>query len=169
MYKVTYINAPELLTRRQRTLGALVTGLMWAAYAYLWLPLVSLLAWGLGFELAYEVMVRAGGASALRTELFWYGIMLVDVVLTVTVWSLFNKWRFAGHNRRTAHSPVADASLADYFGVTQDELARLRAAQRVEIEIDGLGRPVIPAARTGGKRDGTQVSQTAIATAAVPR
>lgn len=166
MAKVTYIDAPELLTRRQRTLGALLTGLMWGAYAYLWLPLVSLLAWGLGFEFAYEVMVEAGGASALRTALFWYGVMLVDVVLTVTIWSLLNKWRFAGHNRRTAHPGVADDNMAAYFGVTLDDLARLRAARGIEIEIDALGRPVIPAPRPSGRRGGASALPT-VATAAV--
>lgn len=168
MGKVTYIDAPELLTRRQRTLGALITAIMWGAYAYLWLPLVSLLAWLLGFEFAYEVMVRAGGASALRTALLWYSVMLVDVVLTVSIWSLLNKWRFAGHNRRTAHSAVADESMADYFGVTLDELARLRAARHVELEIDGLGRPVIPTARPSGGRD-SKSSVPAVATGAVRR
>ncbi len=169
MGKVTsYIDAPELLTRRQRTLGALITGIMWVVYVYLWLPLVSLLAWGLGIEFAYEVMVRAGGAAALRTALLWYGVMLADVVLTVSIWSLINKWRFAGSNRRTAHLAVADESMAHYFGVTLDELARLRAAQRVELEIDGLGRPVIPAARPSGWRDGA-ASVPAVATAAVRR
>lgn len=168
MGKVAYIDAPELLTRRQRTLGALITGLMWGAYAYLWLPLVSLLAWLMGIEFAYEVMVRAGGASALRTALFWYGVMLVDVVLTVTIWSAINKWRFAGRNRRSAHLGVADASMADYFGVTLDELARLRAARRIELEIDVSGRPVIPGARPGDRHDGSS-SPPAVAKAAVRR
>ena len=162
--KVTYIDAPELLTRRQRTFGALITGFMWGAYAYLWLPLVSLLAWGLGVEFAYEAMVRAGGASALRSALFWYGVMLVDVVLTVSIWSLFNKWRFARHNRRTTHLGVADESMADYFGVTLADLARLRAAQRIELDIDALGRPSIPTTRPTGRRGGAS-SAPAVATA----
>ena len=144
MSEIIYIDAPEALTRRQRTVGALITAFMWAAYGYLWLPLVSLLAWGLGIELAYAAVVKVGGASALRTALFWYGVMLVDVMLTVALWSLINKWRFAGHNRRTAHEHVPDAELADYFGVTAQDLARLRNARRLELDIDAFGRPVLP-------------------------
>lgn len=138
---VTYIDTPELLTRRQRALGTMLTGIMWVAYAYLWLPLISLLAWGLGIEFAYDAMVHAGGASALRAALFWYGIALVDIALGVALWSLVNKWRFAGRNRRTTHPAVVDATMADYFGVSLSELARLRDASRVEIEIDAHGRP----------------------------
>jgi len=149
MSKVTYIDAPEMLTRRQRTFGTIVTAVMWAIYAYLWLPLLSLAAWSLGIEFAYDVMMRAGGASALRTALFWYAIALVDVIVTVAVWSLINKWRFAGRNRRTAHEHVPDDAMAEYFGVTMDDLKRLRSAQRVEIEIDALGRPLVPAPNAG--------------------
>jgi biofilm PGA synthesis protein PgaD len=143
MAEIIYIDAPESLTRRQRTVGALVTAAMWAAYAYLWLPLLSLFAWGLGFELAYDAMVRAGGASALRAALFWYGVMLADVIVTVAIWSQLNKWRFSGNNRRTAHPAVADAALASYFGVAPADLARLRTDRRIELAIDELGRPVV--------------------------
>ena len=141
--KIIYIDAPERLTRRQRTVSALLTGLMWAAYAYLWLPLFSLLAWGLGIRFAYDVMIEAGGASALRSALFWYAVLLVDVVLAVAIWSLLNKWRFAGHNRRTAHEHVADATLAAYFGIAARDLEQLRAARCIAVDIDGQGKPTV--------------------------
>lgn len=144
MRDVTYIDAREALTRRERTVDTLVTAIMWGAYVYLWLPLVSLAAWGLGVELAYDAMVRAGGAESLREALFWYVVLLVDVTLTVAVWSLANKWRFAGHNRRTAHERVADEALAAYFGVSPEVLTDLRTTQRIELDIDETGRPVVP-------------------------
>jgi len=37
--------------------------------------------------------------------------------------------------------------MAEYFGVTADDLQRLRNARRIEIEIDALGRPVVGAER----------------------
>ena len=144
MANIVYIDAPEALTRRQRTVFAVITALMWAAYAYLWLPLLSLFLWGFGIELAYDAMVRAGGASALRTALFWYAVMLGDVMVTVAIWSQVNKWRFASRNRRTAHPKVADAAMAAYFGVSTNDVARLRATQRIELDIDTHGRPVLP-------------------------
>ena len=146
MSNVVYIDAPEALTRRQRTMFAVITALMWAAYGYLWLPLLSLLLWGFGIELAYDAMVRAGGASALRAALMWYAVMLVDVIVTVAIWSQVNKWRFTNRNRRTAHSRVADTAMADHFGVGIDDVERLRSARRVELDIDALGRPVVRAA-----------------------
>lgn len=144
MTKLSYIDAPELMTREQRTMGTIVTAVMWAAYVYLWLPLVSLAAWGLGVEFAYDIMVRAGGAEALRTALFWYLVLLMDVTLTVAIWSTVNKLRFAGHNRRTAHERIQDTAMASYFGVTPEVLERLRTARRLEIDVDGAGRPCFP-------------------------
>ena len=49
-----HINAPELLSRRRRMGDAFITGLMWIIYSYLWAPLVSLIAWLLGFEFAMK-------------------------------------------------------------------------------------------------------------------
>jgi biofilm PGA synthesis protein PgaD len=141
---VVYIDAPEALTRRQRTVFAVITAFMWAAYAYLWLPLLSLFLWGFGIELAYDAMMRAGGASALRTALVWYAVMLAHVIVTVAIWSQVNKWRFTNRNRRTAHPKVADTAMAAYFSLTTHELERLRAARRIELDIDVQGRPVLP-------------------------
>jgi biofilm PGA synthesis protein PgaD len=141
---IVYINAPEALTRRQRTLFAIITAIMWAAYGYLWLPLLSLFLWGFGIELAYDAMIRAGGAGALRTALMWYAVMLVDVIVTVAVWSQVNKWRFTNRNRRTAHPRVADGAMAACFGVSTHDVERLRAARRIELDIDPQGRPILP-------------------------
>lgn len=144
MSNVVYIDAPEALTRRQRTVFAVITALMWAAYGYLWLPLLSLFLWGFGIELAYDAMISAGGASALRAALMWYALMLVAVIVTVAIWSQVNKWRFTNRNRRAAHPKVGDAAMAAYFGVTTADLERLRATQRIELDIDRDGRPVLP-------------------------
>lgn len=163
MGEIIYIDAPESLTRRQRTVGALITAIMWAAYAYLWAPLVSLFAWGLGFEFAYNAVIRAGGMSALRETLFWYGVLLVDVMLTVALWSLLNKWRFANRNRRTAHPRVTDTAMADYFGVALDDVERLRATRRVELDIDGSGRAVLRSSDLAGARPESRRARRATA------
>ena len=48
------IAAPHLLTRRHRARDTLLTAIMWALYLYLWLPALSLVAWILGIEFAYD-------------------------------------------------------------------------------------------------------------------
>jgi biofilm PGA synthesis protein PgaD len=141
--KVIYIDAPAALTRRQRTLGTLITAVMWALYGYLWAPLVSLLAWGLGIEFAYDAVMEAGGVRAFFATLFWYGVTLADVIVTVAIWSSLNRWRFANHNRRAAHPRVADTTMAEYFGVALEDVERLRGARRMELDLDPSGRPIL--------------------------
>ena len=95
-----HINVPELLSRRRRFRDAFVTAFMWLVYTYLWAPFVSLIAWLLGFEFAYDVMIRSGGIQGLKNVLSWYGLMLGCIIIVVTSWSLVNRLRFSGRERR---------------------------------------------------------------------
>lgn len=134
-----HIHAPHLLSHRRRFGDAIVTGLMWILYSYLWAPLISLLAWLLGFEFAYDVMVRAGGVSALKEVLWWYGIVLASIFVTVAVWSAINRRRFAGNDRRHSAQGINDTELADYFALQQQELQSMRSANIMNLSFDVSG------------------------------
>ena len=133
------IDAPELLTGRQQFADTVVTGVMWALYAYLWVPLVSLFAWILGFEFAYDVMIRAGGAAHLRTVLFWYAIAITTIFIFFGMWSLSNLLRFAGHNRRGNFDRIEDQSFMAFFGIEAEELEQLRTGRSLTLELDAVG------------------------------
>lgn len=135
-----HINVPELLSRRRRLSDAFVTGLMWLVYTYLWAPLVSLIAWMLGFEFAYDVMIRSGGIQGLKNVLGWYGLMLGCIIIVVTCWSLVNRLRFSGRERRHGASTVDDDELASTFGVELIALRKLRNARVARLSLDADGR-----------------------------
>ena len=134
-----HINVPELLSPRRRLSDAFVTGLMWLVYSYLWAPLISLVAWILGFEFAYDVMIRSGGIQGLKNVLSWYGLMLCCIIIVVTCWSLVNRLRYSGRERRKAAAIVDDHALAEKFGVELSELRKLRHAQVacLSLDVDG--------------------------------
>ena len=134
-----HINVPELLSPRRRLSDAFVTGLMWLVYSYLWAPLISLVAWILGFEFAYDVMIRSGGIQGLKNVLSWYGLMLCCIIIVVTCWSLVNRLRYSGRERRKAAAIVDDHALAETFGVELSELRKLRHAQVacLSLDVDG--------------------------------
>lgn len=136
------IQAPELLTARQRARDTVVTAAMWGFYLYLWLPLISLFAWVLGFELAYDIMMRAGGARDLGSILVVYGVIIGVIFVVVTAWSLINRVRYRGLNRRLLGKPVADDVVAGFFEVDPATLGKLRKARRVRLDFDSAGRPV---------------------------
>lgn len=129
------IDAPERMTRRERTRDALLTAALWAFYFYLWVPLASLLAWLVGIELAYGVLVRAGGVHGLGAALKAYGLAIMLIFAAVTAWSLSNRLRFSGrrNQRRQRAASVGDDELVSYFEVTPTQLERLRTGTRIEI------------------------------------
>jgi biofilm PGA synthesis protein PgaD len=138
------IDAPELMTRPERTRDAVATALLWAVYVYLWVPLVSLFAWWLGFEFAYDVMVRAGGASSLKNVLVDYSIAVGIIFAVVTLWSFSNRIRFRGLNRRKISAAVSDEELADQFGIDAAQVAHLRQQKIVAIDFDDKGGLRLP-------------------------
>jgi biofilm PGA synthesis protein PgaD len=138
-YSQLHIDAPELLSRRRRLGDALATGFMWIIYSYLWAPLVSLLAWLLGFEFAYDVMIRAGGIHMLLESLSWYGKMLIAIIVCVTGWSLLNRYRFAKLSRRCKAPIVGDEDISDFYGISAEQIDALRTKQimRLTVSEDG--------------------------------
>ena len=58
-------NSAEMATNKLRARDAVLTSLMWFIYAYLWLPLISLGAWIIGIDFAYDSLIAAGGLSGL--------------------------------------------------------------------------------------------------------
>lgn len=149
------IQAPELLTRSRRTGDTMVTGVMWIVYMYLWVPLISLAAWLLGYEFAYDAMVRAGGAAALRDVLWWYGVVITLIFVAVASWSASNRRRFRDRNRRRASGLVGDEQLRETFGVSTADLECLRYGRVVEVtfgehaELSQISESTAPAARLG--------------------
>jgi biofilm PGA synthesis protein PgaD len=136
------IQAPELLTARERARDTVVTAAMWGLYLYLWVPLISLFAWVLGVELAYDIMIRAGGARDLGSILVAYGVIIGVIFVVVTAWSLINRVRYRHQNRRHFGRSVSDTAIASFFGVDPALLPTLRRARRVRLEFDAAGKPV---------------------------
>lgn len=137
------IYAPELMTRPQRTRDTVITAIMWIAYLYLWVPLISLFAWLLGFELAYDVMIRTGGASGLDRVLIGYAIAIAAILAIVMAWSLGNRLRYGKLLRRKPVPDVTLEAMARYFSVDPRAAVQLRTTSRMDVEFDEAGRPLI--------------------------
>jgi len=147
------VSAPEEMTTRERARDAMITAVLWAAYLYLWVPLVSLLAWAMGFEFAYDVMVRAGGASDLLPILLEYTVVVSVIFSAFTIWSVSNRLRFKHLKRRTRRAPVRDEALAEYFKIPVSQIAAMRSRQVIHVSIDEDGRPGIIGLGQGGIYD----------------
>jgi biofilm PGA synthesis protein PgaD len=138
-----HINAPELLSGRERARDLVITAIMWSVYLYLWMPLVSLFAWLFGFELAYDVMIRDGGVQHLGGVLLIYASIVVAIFATVSLWSIANLLRYGKLNRRSRAKPTSIEEMSEYFDVDTDVIEQLRLTPSVAIEFLDDGHPVI--------------------------
>jgi biofilm PGA synthesis protein PgaD len=147
-----HIDMPELLSGPRRVGDALATGFMWMVYSYLWAPLVSLLAWLLGFEFAYDVMIRAGGLRGFKAEMYWYGLMLLGIITVVTGWSMLNRYRFSRISRRNESLVIGDAEITEFYGITNEQLEAMRKTRMARLSISEDGS-IVQVADAEAQRD----------------
>jgi biofilm PGA synthesis protein PgaD len=136
------IDSPQLLSRRRRIIDRLITGFMWIVYSYLWVPLISLVAWLLGFEFAYDVMIRAGGYETFIEVLWFYSAVVAAIFVVIAGWSLLNRYRFANRDRRHAIEPVSNAEIAAYFDIREKQLTVLRQSRISHVSVNHDGQIV---------------------------
>ena len=132
------IESPELQTARQRSLFAVLTGVLWAAWSYLWLPLVSLIEWLLGLPSNYQSFVLHG-YSALQEVLPLYCGVITLMGGSLVAWATYNFIRFRGSERRSARSAVDLDTLADFHAVQPTALARWQEARLLAFDHDESG------------------------------
>ena len=133
------IDMPNLQTIRQRYASTIITLIFWAFWFYLWLPLISLIAWVLGIDLLYDRMVVKGGFDAFVASLPAYALVIVTMGALLVIWGVYNLQRFRGHERRIRVHPVDTPSIARYFLVDPAQLAEWQQSKNLVVHIDELG------------------------------
>jgi len=139
MNKSLIIDRPELQTPQQRYIFSLLTLAFWIIWFYLWLPLVSLFAWLLGFELFYESMIRLNGLEGLLDLVGWYGLVIGASALLLVLWSAYNLSRFQGKNKRTTSVRITEEQMAGFFQIEKSAIQTCRHEKRVVFEFDQDG------------------------------
>ena len=160
--KPPIISAPSLLSAKRRRREAVATGIMWTVYSFLWTPLLTLMAWWAGSDLAYEAIVKTGGIPALLVELKWFALWAFLIFVSVTTWSYSNRVRFRGKESRQYAPAMSDAQMMRRFGVTRMQLDTARGQKIVSIDFDDDG--VIQSLRPGSGYSGTTREMPAIMT-----
>ncbi|HED40585.1 MAG TPA: poly-beta-1,6-N-acetyl-D-glucosamine biosynthesis protein PgaD [Chromatiales bacterium] len=133
------IQRPDMQTLRQRFGYSFLTFLFWVIWFYLWIPLLSLAGWLFGVDIFYDEMVVQEGLQTLLDLLGLYFLVIFLISATLGIWAAVNLWRFRGKERRSARVAVDDASLADDFGVTTEQVAYWRQSRRLLMSHDEQG------------------------------
>lgn len=129
------ITERDVLNKMKRR-DAVLTVILWMLYAYLWMPGVSLLAWYVGIDFAYDLVEEAGGLEELLRLLASFGTVLAVVVCLVVGWSLSQYWRFHDKNRRAvAPRPDAEAEMA-LWNISAAQHDQVRNGKNIILAID---------------------------------
>jgi len=134
------INQPSLQTLRQRFASSILTVLFWVFWIYLWLPLVSLLAWLFGIDLFYDQLIVQSNHDDLFHIVSWYLFIILIITASLISWSAYNLFRFRNKNRRRSTAQVALSEIAAHFSVGDEQLAQWHDARRIVIRHDEQGR-----------------------------
>lgn len=129
------INKRESLRAHHKVTYFSLTFIFWGFIAYLWQPLVSLIAWLFGFQLFYEHMIELGGYQAFIDSLKLDFQIIAAICITLIVWAKVNQWRFRGKCRRTLSRRVRQDEVAEYFKVEPSSLHELIQQKNVTLQI----------------------------------
>ncbi len=140
--KSPLIERSDLQSTRLRALYGALTLAFWAFWFYLWLPLLALLAWGLGIEQAYKYMVVLGGYREFIRLLGFYALVIGALSGSLTLWALYNIVRFRGVEQRVQARSVTPEHCARHFALDAQSIHAWQGAQRLYVTHDAAGRVV---------------------------
>ena len=129
--KSLIIDEPSLQTLKQRFAYSLMTFIFWAFWIYLWLPVISLVAWLGGIHLFYQEMIVQGGAQAFFGLVRFYALVILSMGIVFLSWAGYNLARFRGKGRRKSAEGADKADIARFFSVEVDQLNKWHKAKRL--------------------------------------
>ncbi len=136
------IEIPNMQSIRRKYSYATLTFVFWTIYIYLWLPLLSLLAWGMGFKFFYEHMITLGGYVGLMHSAAVYTFVIFIISSIFILWAQINLYRFEGIDRRSTINPILVKDQADYYSLTEQQAHNWQEAKNLVIHHNDDGYPV---------------------------
>lgn len=135
------IHLPQRQAPAERTFYRVATLLVWILYAWLWLPLATLVLWVLGLRLAVIELYLAEQRIDPHL-LVWLPLLLLACATVLIGWAEYNRRRFAGRDRRQGREDVTPAEVARAMGADAVLATELGGARSAVLVMDGEGRPL---------------------------
>lgn len=133
------INSPSLQTLRQRYSSVLITLVFWVIWFFLWIPIITAVAWYLGFDVMYFEMFEMSGYKEVIRSFINFLIVVAILGGSLAVWATYNYLRFRGKDRRSAIKVVTPADISNYLNVDEDELKKYQHDRFVSVDFDDEG------------------------------
>jgi biofilm PGA synthesis protein PgaD len=132
------IERPDLQTTAQRYGNVSVTVVCWMVWLYLFVPLLSLLAWATGATLVYEVIYMDLGEGLVISRALSYGKGIAVLTGSYCVWAIYNYLRWSGVERRRESVPVSIEEMAHTFNLKVDRVKELRSSKVLTLTAEEL-------------------------------
>lgn len=124
-----------------RTLQGIVTLLAWIAYAWLWLPVITVLAWMLGIHTSYTELWMRNYDFDQDTFGILFTLAVVATVLLIG-WAEYNRHKFGGRDRRAPAQNAEPAQIAGTLGTSVEISHPLGRAKSITLAMGDDARPV---------------------------
>lgn len=109
------LDSPSMQTLWQRYSSVIITFVFWVLWFFLWVPVITAIAWYLGLHLTYFEMFEMDGFKAVIQDFLAFLKVVALLGGSLAVWAGYNFLRFRGKDRRKAVSPVNVEEVASYF------------------------------------------------------
>lgn len=133
------IEKPELQPAVHRYGWGLVTFAFWTLYVYLWIPLITLLAWWIGVYLFNIHMVELQGYDGLSNKLALYLFVILSLSALLIGWANIERLRFQGVNRRQGRPEVTLSQVAHQYRLQESQLLAARQKKSLEVHFSDEG------------------------------
>ncbi len=124
-----------------RTLQGIVTLLAWIAYAWLWLPVITVLAWMLGIHTSYTELWMRNYDFDQDTFGILFTLAVVATVLLIG-WAEYNRHKFGGHDRRAPAQNAEPMQIAEVLGTSPEVSHPLGQAKSITLAMGEDARPI---------------------------
>lgn len=104
---------------------------MWAVWVYLFLPLFSVVMWGLGLRTFYTHVFRDAAIPELCALLTKLVITIAIIFLSLRGWELYNLYFFGRRNRRKQTEVLTMDNVGQRYGLTISEISELQEQKEI--------------------------------------
>ncbi len=133
------IDKPELQSNIHRYGWGSVTFVFWMIYIYLWLPLITLVAWWFGAKLFHLHMIQLDGYKGLLGNLGLYAVIIVVISMILIGWAELDRMRFKDKLRRLVNNTVTVGEIAQKYNMHEDDLTQLRQKKSMLVHFSDDG------------------------------
>ncbi|PRC90600.1 poly-beta-1,6-N-acetyl-D-glucosamine biosynthesis protein PgaD [Solimicrobium silvestre] len=140
--KTLIFENPELAPLPNRIGWTFFTTFFWIVWVYLWMPLITLVIWALGFNYYDDHFLHNSPSELLdlRNLLVFYLSIIVTLGGSLLLWARTEYMRFRNVHRRTRPLPVAIEDLAEFSGVKPEIMAKLSTVKHMIAHHDEHGK-----------------------------